>query len=97
VRISEEIVMSTFTGKDTDYLRSQRLGRLALVGGGAPHIVPVGFGLDPDAGTIEIAGHGTSGSKKWHGLQADPRVAFAVDDLASMDPCPAAASELSGS
>jgi pyridoxamine 5'-phosphate oxidase family protein len=79
--------MSPFTGKEIEYLRSQRLGRLATAGGGgAPHIVPVGFRLDPDAGSIEIGGHGMSGSKKWRDLQADPRVAFVVDDLASVDP-----------
>ncbi len=79
--------MSPFTEKEIEYLRGQRLGRLATAGGdGAPHIVPVGFRLDAEAGTIEIGGHGLSKSKKWRDLQANTRVAFAVDDLASVDP-----------
>jgi len=63
--------MSPFTEKEIDYLRGQRLGRLATAsGGGSPHIVPVGFRLDAEAGTIEIGGHGLSRSKKWRDLQA---------------------------
>jgi pyridoxamine 5'-phosphate oxidase family protein len=80
-------MVSAFTEKEIEYLRGQRLGRLATTGsGGAPHIVPVGFRLDAQAETIEIGGHGLSGSKKWRDLQANPKVAFAVDDLASVDP-----------
>jgi pyridoxamine 5'-phosphate oxidase family protein len=80
-------MMSPFTEKEIEYLRGQRLGRPATVGGGgAPHIVPVGFRLDAEAGTIEIGGHGLSRSKKWRDLQASPKVAFAVDDLASVNP-----------
>jgi PPOX class F420-dependent enzyme/OxyR family protein len=83
----EEVIVSPFTEKEIEYLRGQRLGRLATVGGGgAPHIVSVGFWLDAQAETIEIGGHGLSGSKKWRDLQANPKVAFAVDDLASVDP-----------
>lgn len=78
---------SPFTEQEIEYLRGQRLGRLATAdAGGAPHIVPVGFRIDAEAGTIEIGGHGLSRSKKWRDLQANPKVAFAVDDLASVDP-----------
>ena len=79
--------MSHFTEKETEYLRGQRLGRLATVGSnGSPHVVPVGFRLDPDEHAIEVGGHGLSGSKKWHDLQANPRIAFVVDDLKSVNP-----------
>jgi pyridoxamine 5'-phosphate oxidase family protein len=82
-----EAAMSPFTDKEIEYLRGQRLGRLATTGGGgAPHIVPVGFRLDAQAATIEIGGYGLRRSKKWRDLQANPHVAFAVDDLASVDP-----------
>ena len=51
--------MATFTEKEIDYLRGQRLGRLATVGsGGSPHVVPVGFRLDSEARLIEVGGHG---------------------------------------
>jgi len=79
--------MSTFTEKEIDYLRRQRLGRLATVGSdGSPHVVPVGFRLDAEAEVIEVGGHGLSGSKKWRDLQANPRIALVVDDLESVNP-----------
>jgi pyridoxamine 5'-phosphate oxidase family protein len=53
---------------------------------GSPHVVPVGFRLDPDAEAINVGGHRLSDSKKWRDLQADPHVAFVVDDLRSVDP-----------
>ena len=78
--------MSTFTEKEIEYLRGQRLGRLATVGpDGSPHVVPVGFRLGEDS-TIEIGGHAIRGSKKWRDLQANPRVAFVIDDLERVDP-----------
>ena len=85
--MSKEVTMSPFTEKEIEYLHGQRLGRLATVdSGGSPHIVPVGFRLDAEAQTIEIGGHGLSKSKKWRDLQANSRAAFAVDDLASVNP-----------
>lgn len=79
--------MSPFTDREIEYLRGQRLGRMATTGGtGAPHIVPVGFRLDSEARTIQIGGHGLSKSKKWRDLHANPKIAFVVDDLASTDP-----------
>lgn len=79
--------MSPFTDKEIEYLRGQGLGRIATTGSkGAPHIVPVGFRLDRDAQIIQIGGWGLTQSKKWRDLQANPKTAFVVDDLASMDP-----------
>jgi len=79
--------VNPFTEKEIEYLRGQPLGRLATVGpDGSPHIVPVGFRLDVETGTIEIGGHGLSSSKKWRDLHTNPQTAFAVDDLVSVDP-----------
>ena len=79
--------MSTFTDEEIEYMRGQRLGRLATIGeDGSPHVVPVGFRLDAEAGVLEIGGHGLSRSKKWRDLRANPNVAFVVDDLASIQP-----------
>jgi pyridoxamine 5'-phosphate oxidase family protein len=79
--------MGRFTVKETEYLRGQRLGRLATAdSSGAPHVAPVGFRLNADEGTIEIGGHGLSKSKKWRDLQANTKVAFVVDDLESVNP-----------
>jgi pyridoxamine 5'-phosphate oxidase family protein len=80
-------MMSPFTEKEIEYLRGQRLGRVATAGtGGAPHVAPVGFRLNAEEGTIEIGGHGLSRSKKWRDVQANPQVAFVVDDLESVNP-----------
>lgn len=79
--------MSVFSEKEIEYLRSQRLGRMATAGkDGAPHVAPVGFRLDTEAGTIKIGGHALSRSKKWRDLRANPKIAFVVDDLASVNP-----------
>jgi len=79
--------MSPFTEKEIEYLRGQRLGRLATAGSdGAPHVVPVGFRVGPGDDAIEVGGHGFKGSKKWRDLGANPRVAFVVDDLERVDP-----------
>ena len=79
--------MSPFTEKEIEYLRGQRLGRLATAGSdGAPHVVPVGFRVGPGDDAIEVGGHGFKGSKKWRDLGANPRVAFVADDLERVDP-----------
>jgi pyridoxamine 5'-phosphate oxidase family protein len=81
------IAMNAFSEKEVEYLRGQRLGRIATVSpDGSPHVVPVGFRLASDAQTIEIGGHGLSRSKKWRDLKANPRIALVVDDLASINP-----------
>jgi pyridoxamine 5'-phosphate oxidase family protein len=79
--------MSPFTEKEIEYLRGQRLGRVATAGtGAAPHVAPVGFRLNTEEGTIEIGGHGLSKSKKWRDLQVNRQIAFVVDDLESVNP-----------
>ena len=79
--------MSNFTEKEIEYLRGQRLGRVATVGSdGSPHVVPVGFRVDADGEAIEVGGHGMGGSKKWRDLQANPSIAVVIDDLESVNP-----------
>jgi pyridoxamine 5'-phosphate oxidase family protein len=79
--------MSVFTPAEIAYFGSQRLGRIATVGsGGQPHVVPVGFRYNAGEDTIDIGGHGFAKSKKFRDAQANPRVAFIVDDLASVSP-----------
>ncbi len=69
------------------YLATQRLGRLATVDrDGAPQNNPVGFRYNPDLGTIDIGGRNMGASRKFRNLSTNPRVAFVVDDLASMQP-----------
>lgn len=79
--------MSEFTDAEIEYLDEQRLGRLATVGpDGHPHIVPVGFTYDADADAIQISGHDFAETKKFRDAERNPKVAFVVDDLASVDP-----------
>jgi pyridoxamine 5'-phosphate oxidase family protein len=79
--------MSNFTAAEIAYLESQRLGRIATVGpDGQPHVVPVGFRYNPDQDTIDIGGHGFATRKKYRDVHHNPRVAFVVDDIASVDP-----------
>lgn len=79
--------MSVFTQAEIDYLQSQRLGRLATVNAaGQPHVVPVGFRYDPESDTIAIGGHNFAESKKVRDVKGNPRVAFVVDDLTSVNP-----------
>jgi pyridoxamine 5'-phosphate oxidase family protein len=79
--------MSSFTAAEITYLQSQRLGRLATVGpDGQPHVVPVGFRYNPELDTIDIGGHDFAKRKKYRDVQRNPRVAFVVDDLASVSP-----------
>lgn len=79
--------MSVFTKQEADYLDEQRLGRLATVGADSqPHVVPVGFRYDTDADLIRIGGRNFAETKKFRDADRNPRVAFVVDDLASVDP-----------
>ena len=79
--------MATFNDKELQYLRGQRLGRLATAdAGGSPHVVPVGFRVSKDGDAIEVGGHGFARSKKYRDVRANPRVAIVIDDLASVSP-----------
>ena len=74
--------MSVFTPAEIEYLKSQRLGRLATVNGkGEPHVVPVGFRYNPEMDTIDIGGHNIAQSKKFRDAARYGRVAFVVDDV----------------
>jgi pyridoxamine 5'-phosphate oxidase family protein len=69
------------------YLATQRLGRLATVDPhGAPQNSPVGFRYNAELGTIDIGGRNMGASRKFRNLATNPRVAFVVDDLASVQP-----------
>jgi len=79
--------MSTFTSAEIAYLESQRLARIATAASnGQPHVVPVSFRYNADEDTIDVAGHGFAQRKKYRDVQANPRVAIVVDDLATIDP-----------
>jgi pyridoxamine 5'-phosphate oxidase family protein len=78
--------VATFSAKELDYLKSQRLARLATADQNAPHVVPVGFRISQDGAAIEVGGHGLGRTKKYRDLKANPKVAIVIDDLASVNP-----------
>ncbi len=78
---------SVFTPVEIAYLQSQRLGRIATVGpDGQPHVVPVGFRYNAGLDTIDIGGHDFARRKKFRDVQRNPRVAFVIDDIRSVNP-----------
>ncbi|WP_054816343.1 PPOX class F420-dependent oxidoreductase [Nocardia arizonensis] len=75
------------TVEQIDYLSTQRLGRLATVRpDGTPQNNPVGFRYNAELGTIDIAGWNMGDSYKFRNLSGNARVAFVVDDVASVQP-----------
>ncbi|HEX2033722.1 MAG TPA: PPOX class F420-dependent oxidoreductase [Chloroflexota bacterium] len=79
---------STFTEAELEYLKHQRLARLATVGpDGRPHVMPVGFFYEPETQAIVIGSTADmAASKKFRDAQRHPQVALVVDDFASVDP-----------
>lgn len=79
--------MSAFTSAEIDYLRSQRLCRLATATpDGQPHVVPVMYVYNEAEDTIDIGGHSFATRKKWRDVGRNPEVALVIDDQASVDP-----------
>jgi pyridoxamine 5'-phosphate oxidase family protein len=80
-------VISPLSADVLAYLSSQRLGRLATVDPrGAPQNSPVGFRYNADLGSIDIGGRNMGASRKFRNLAVNPKVAFVVDDIASVQP-----------
>lgn len=76
-----------FTDAELDYLAGQRLGRLATAQpDGTLQVNPVGFTYNTTTETIDIGGYNMAASRKFRNLAANTRVAFVVDDIASVKP-----------
>jgi pyridoxamine 5'-phosphate oxidase family protein len=76
-----------FTDTDLAYLGGQRLGRLATVRpDGTVQNSPVGFGYNEKLGTIDIGGRDMAASRKFRNVAEGSKVAFVIDDIASVDP-----------
>lgn len=80
--------MSVFTPAEIAYLSSQRIGRIATIGpDGRPHVVPVGYRYNPETDCIEIGGReGFTKRKHYRDIVRNPKVAYVVDDLPSVNP-----------
>src|ERR1043165_8443335 len=74
--------MSIFTPAEIEYLKTQRLGRIATVNAaGEPHVVPSRFRYNADLDTIDIGGgRGFGTSKKFRDATSTGRIAFVIDD-----------------
>lgn len=72
-----------FTAAELDYLQSERrLARVATVGpDGTPHVTPVGWAYNANAGVIEVSGHDFAATKKFRDVAATGRAALVVDDV----------------
>ena len=74
--------MSVFTDQELEYLRSQRLARLATMRpDGTPQIAPVGFRYDAEHDVIYIGGQYLSRSQKFRNILHNPHVALVIDDV----------------
>ena len=47
---------------------------------------PVGVHLGPDGSTIDIVGHAFGRTQKWRKVIRNPKVAFIVDNVMSVEP-----------
>jgi pyridoxamine 5'-phosphate oxidase family protein len=71
------LVVVVFTEPELEFLRSQRIGRLATVGpSGWPHVVPVMYALN-ESGAFEFDVDGI----KLRNLTAEPRAAIVIDAM----------------
>jgi pyridoxamine 5'-phosphate oxidase family protein len=71
-----------FTDAEQRFMARQARGHLATIGpDGCPQVKPLGFTYNADLGTIDIAGFNMAGSAKYRNVQANPLVAFVVDEV----------------
>lgn len=75
-----------FTEKEVDYIKSQRLARLATVSTSRqPDVAPVGFRFDGE--TFFVTGFDITKTFKYKNVKAgNELVALVIDDLASVQP-----------
>jgi pyridoxamine 5'-phosphate oxidase family protein len=79
--------MTELTPAQTEYLATQRLGRIATAGAdGKPHVVPTSFRYNSELGTLDVGGLHVGTTKKYRDDQANAGAAIVIDDLASTDP-----------
>jgi pyridoxamine 5'-phosphate oxidase family protein len=72
----------TLTDAEVRFLVRQPRGHLATLGpNGTPQVKPLGFVYNPTLGTIDITGFNMAASAKYRNVQANPSVAFVVDEV----------------
>lgn len=78
-----------FTQKEIEYLKSQRLARIAtssaqLEGPPQPDVAPVGFDFDGEY--LHVGGMNLVKSTKFRNVLQNNKVAIVIDDLKTVDP-----------
>jgi pyridoxamine 5'-phosphate oxidase family protein len=72
----------SLTPAEQAFLTRQPRGYLATIGPGAtPQVKPLGFTYNSALGTIDIRGYNMGASAKYRNIQANPQVAFVVDEV----------------
>lgn len=72
----------TLNDAEVRFLDRQPRGHLATVGPkGTPQVKPLGFTYNPTLDTIDITGFNMGASAKYRNVQANPNVAFVVDEV----------------
>ena len=72
----------TFTDAEFRFLTRQTRGHLSTIGpDGTPQVKPLGFTCNAALAAIDISGFNMPGSAKYRNIQANPRVAFVVDEV----------------
>ncbi|TQM31717.1 PPOX class F420-dependent oxidoreductase [Nocardia bhagyanarayanae] len=86
-----------FTQAEIEFLEQQPIGRFGTVGpNDDPQIRPVGVHLAEDRRTVDVVGHALAATQKWRNVLRNPRVAFLVDSVESVDPPVARGIEIRG-
>jgi pyridoxamine 5'-phosphate oxidase family protein len=76
-----------FTEQEIEYLKSQRLGRLATVQrDGTIQNNPVVYWYNAQLQTIDIGGRAMATTQKFRNVAVNPRASFVIDDVVSRRP-----------
>ena len=71
-----------FTDAEQRFMARLGRGHLATIApDGRPQVKPLGFTYNAATGTIDIAGMNMAASAKYRNVQANPHVAFVVDEV----------------
>ena len=74
--------MSKFTEAELEYLKSQKLGRLATVNkNGEPQVAAVTFRYNPELDTIDIGGYDNGNTQKFRNIARNGLASFLIDDV----------------
>src|SRR5215469_13328471 len=74
--------MSKFMDMELEYVKTQRLGRLATINNqGAPQIAPVTYLYNAELDTIDIGGLYNAESQKFRNVARNGLASFVIDDV----------------